>query len=106
MTHPSRSPQRVPVSPQDVRFISANVSHGPTGGELETADGQEVTKAAGVARLVAHGLPLIVVTLVDGDVQTTLTMDVAGSDAFCHMLADAVQWQNRIAGLFVSGMPN
>jgi len=106
MSHPSRKAQRVPVKAQDIRFIAADVIHGPSGGELETADGHAISKAAGVARLIMNGQPTIIVTLVDGGVQTTLTMDVMVSDAFCHMLADAVQWQNRIAGLATCGRPN
>ncbi len=106
MNRHTRRATGMPIRTESISFITANVCHGPAGGELETSDGTPVEQAAGVARIMVQGSPMIVVTLVDKGTQTTLTMDVSGSDTFCHLLAAAVEWQNRIVGLATQGRPH
>ncbi len=51
--------------------------------------------ALGVARVIHQGEPVVALTLVLGDTQTTLTLDASETNQLCHLLADAVLWQNE-----------
>lgn len=47
-----------------------------------------------VARVETPAEPLVVVGIVLGKVQFTVTLPPSEADTFCHALADAVLWQN------------
>lgn len=50
--------------------------------------------AAYVARVAETSEPMVVVGIVLGDQQMTVTLLPDQADQFCHALADAVLWQN------------
>ncbi|OHC96617.1 MAG: hypothetical protein A2792_19780 [Sphingomonadales bacterium RIFCSPHIGHO2_01_FULL_65_20] len=88
-TAPSRG---VPISVA-IRFMAASVCSGPAQ-TIQDADGNTVHCAAGIATKFINGTPLIILSLVEDGRQTTMSMDADQLDQFCHMLADAVHWQN------------
>lgn len=76
-----------------IRFMAASVCSGPAQ-TIQDANGNTVHCAAGIATKFINGTPLIILSLVEDGRQTTMSMDADQLDQFCHMLADAVHWQN------------
>lgn len=74
------------------RFMAVGVCSGPAA-TIQDSDGNAVDRAAGVATEFVNGVPLVIVTLIEDGIQTTMAMDFDQSDQFCGMLADAVRWQ-------------
>lgn len=76
-----------------IRFMAAAICSGHAA-PISDADGNLVSRAAGVATQFVNGSPLIILSLVEDGRQTTMAMDADTVDLFCDILADAVHWQN------------
>ena len=84
------------VGRDDIRAFGARVA----GSAAQTMPGAPTDEngdqmAGFVSRVNYGGEPLIVVGLVHGREQKTLTLSPAEADDFCRDLADAVLWQNE-----------
>lgn len=88
-TAPSRG---VPISVA-IQFMAASICSGPAQ-PIRDTEGNIVRSAAGIATKFVGGTPLIILSLVENDRQTTMALDPDALDKFCDMLADAVRWQN------------
>ena len=91
----SKSDVFVRVPRDAARFLPAAIASGPAarinGARTNEADRQ---MAVGVVCVASPTVPIVALTLVLGDRQTTLTLDPSDMDALCHLLADATLWQN------------
>lgn len=56
--------------------------------------GDVVSHAIGIATQYIDNKPSILLCIVAGDVQSSVTLCDQKADTFCHMLAAAVEWQN------------
>ena len=85
-------PKPVPISVA-IHFMAASICSGPAQ-PIRDTEGNIVRSAAGIATKYVGGTPLISLSLVENDRQTTMALDPDTLDKFCDMLADAVRWQN------------
>ena len=85
-------PKPVPISVA-IHFMAASICSGPAQ-PIRDTEGNIVRSAAGIATKYVGGTPLIILSLVENEGQTTMALDPDALDQFCDMLADAVRWQN------------
>lgn len=85
-------PKAVPISVA-IHFMAASICSGPAQ-PLQDTEGNVVRSAAGIATKFVGGTPLIILSLVENERQTTMALDPDALDKFCDMLAEAVRWQN------------
>ncbi|WJY18697.1 hypothetical protein QQS45_00130 [Alteriqipengyuania flavescens] len=94
--HQPKDSELIAVRAENVKALPARLcdSFAPP---LDTAplhpDGRQM--AVLVARIDAPAGPIVALSFVLGDRQTTLTLNCGELDSFCHALADATLWQNE-----------
>lgn len=79
-----------------VRLMPACVADGPAQ-QLKTTlkDSDNRQMALGTAHLVAEGQPLVVLVIVLGEEQLTVTLNAAEVRTFSSLLNNGIDWQNQ-----------